>query len=148
MFRFANVIGARMGHGVIYDFIQKLKRNQKELDILGDGYQEKPFLLVEDCIDGMLCAFRQSDTQYDVYNLGCESFTSVTRIGEIVVEEMGIKDVEFKYTGTRRGWPGDVPVIHFNVDKMTKLGWHACYTSDEAVRTATRRLLQELAWRR
>jgi len=143
MFRFANVVGSRMGHGVIFDFIQKLRKNPKELEILGDGNQEKPFFLVEDCIDGMLCAFHNSDSQYDIYNLGCESFTTVTKVAQIVTEEMGLNDVRFKYTGGRRGWPGDVPVVRFNVDKMTKLGWRAKYTSDEAVRIAARRLLKK-----
>jgi UDP-glucose 4-epimerase len=143
MFRFGNVVGSRMGHGVIFDFIQKLRKNPKELEILGDGNQEKPFFLVEDCIDGMLHAFHNSNTGCDVYNLGCNSFTNVTRIAQIVVEEMGLKDVRFKYTGGRRGWPGDAPIVHFDVNKMAKLGWRAGHTSDEAVREAARRLLNE-----
>lgn len=140
MFRFANVVGARMGHGVIFDFIQKLRSNPKELEILGDGKQEKPFFLVEDCIDGMLCGFHNGDGQCDVYNLGCGSFTTITRVAQIVAEEMGLADVTFKYTGSKRGWPGDVPVVHFDVEKIKKLGWEAKHTSDEAVRIATRRL--------
>lgn len=141
MFRFANVVGARMGHGVIFDFIQKLKKNPQELEILGDGKQEKPFFLVEDCISGMMCAFKNSSTQCDVFNLGTETFTTVTRIGEIVSEEMGLKNVKFRYTGGRRGWPGDAPVVHFSVGKIKKLGWQANHSSDEAVRIAARRLL-------
>lgn len=131
-----------MDHGVIFDFIQKLKKNPKELEILGDGKQEKPFFLVEDCVEGMFCAFQNSDKQYDVYNLGCNSFTSVTKVGQIVTEEMGLKDVKFKYTGGKRGWPGDIPITHFNVEKMKKLGWRPKHTSDEAVRIATKRLLE------
>jgi len=141
IFRFANVVGARMGHGVIYDFIQKLRRNPKELEILGDGKQEKPFFLVEDCIDGMLSAFRNANGPCDVYNLGCESFTSVIRVAEIVTDEMGLKNVRFKYTGGRRGWPGDVPVVHFSVEKVKSLGWQAKHSSDEAVRITAGRLL-------
>ncbi len=142
IFRFSNVVGARMGHGVIYDFIQKLVKNPQELEILGDGNQEKPFFLVEDCIDGMLCAFQRSNSQYDIYNLGCESFTNVTSIAEIVSEGMGLENVRFKYTGSRRGWPGDTPVVHFDVTKMKGLGWEARHTSDEAVRMAARRLIE------
>jgi UDP-glucose 4-epimerase len=141
MFRFANVVGDRMGHGVIFDFIQKLKKNPRELEILGDGKQEKPFFLVEDCISGMMFAFQKLKNQCDVFNLGTETFITVTRIGEIVCEEMGLKNVKFKYTGGKRGWPGDAPVIHFSVNKMKKLGWQASHSSDEAVRIATRRLL-------
>ena len=141
IFRFANVVGARMGHGVIHDFIQKLKQSPEELEVLGDGNQEKPFLLVEDCIEGMLCAYRNSNNQYDVFNLGCESVTNVTRIAQIVTEEMGLYNVRVKYTGGRRGWTGDVPVVHFGVERMKKIGWRTKHDSDEAVREATRRLL-------
>ncbi|MDI6814837.1 MAG: NAD-dependent epimerase/dehydratase family protein [Dehalococcoidales bacterium] len=141
IFRFANVVGARMSHGVIFDFIHKLRKNPEELEILGDGNQEKPFFLVEDCIEGMLIAFQNSTNQYDIYNLGCDSFTSITKVAQIVAEEMNLKNVRFKYTGGKRGWPGDVPVVHFSVEKMNKLGWQAKHSSDEAVRIATRRLL-------
>jgi len=56
---------------------------------------------------------------------------------------MGLNNVRFKYIGGKRGWPGDVPVVHFNVEKMKKLGWQAKHSSDEAVRIATRRLLSQ-----
>ena len=143
MFRFANVVGARMGHGVIYDFIQKLKKNPRELEILGDGNQEKPFFLVEDCIEGMFCALHNADKDCDIFNLGSDSFTTVSRIAQIVVEEMGLSGVKFKYTGGRRGWKGDVPVVHFDVEKIKRLGWVAKHSSDEAVREAAHRLIKE-----
>ncbi len=145
VFRFANVVGARMGHGVIFDFIQKLRNNAAELEILGDGNQEKPFFLVEDCVDGMLCALNNSRNQCDIHNLGVSSFSRVTRIAEIVAEEMGLSNVKLKYTGGKRGWPGDVPVVHFDVSKMQRLGWQARFTSDEAVRIAAKRLLGKAA---
>jgi len=141
MFRFANVVGGRMGHGVIYDFIHKLKRNSAEMEILGDGQQEKPFFPVEDCIDGMFCAFHNSDAWCDVFNLGCSSSSKISRVAEIVVEEMGLSGVRFRYTGGRRGWVGDVPQVGLDVSKMKRLGWEARHTSDEAVRIAARRLL-------
>jgi UDP-glucose 4-epimerase len=141
IFRFSNVIGGGMGHGVIYDFINKLRKNPEELEILGDGNQEKPYFLVEECIDGKLYAFNTSKNQCDVFNLGCDSFTSVKKIAQIIIEEMHLKDVHLKFTGGRRGWPGDAPIVHFNIDKMKKLGWCTKNTSDEAVRLAARRLI-------
>lgn len=142
IFRFANIVGSRATHGVIYDFINKLKGNPQELEILGDGAQEKPYLLVEDCIDGVLYAFHNADSQCAVFNLGCTTTTTVTRIAQIIVEEMGLKDVKFKYSGGERGWPGDIPQFRFNVEKMKKLGWEARHSSEEAVRIAVRRLLE------
>ena len=141
MFRFGNVIGYRMGHGVIFDFINKLRNNSDELEILGDGSQDKNYFLVEDCIDGMLCAFYNSKKQCDVFNLGSETNVNVTTIARIVTEEMGLKDIPFRYTGGKRGWPGDVPIVHFSLRKIAKLGWEPKHTSEEAIRIAARRLL-------
>jgi UDP-glucose 4-epimerase len=141
IFRFGNVVGHRMGHGVIFDFIAKLKRNPDELEILGDGTQDKNYFLVEDCIDGMLCALRNSQKQCDVFNLGSETNVNVTTIARIVTEEMGRNGIPSRYTGGKRGWPGDVPIVHFSLRKIAGLGWEPKHTSEEAVRIAARRLL-------
>ncbi len=142
IFRFGNVVGARMTHGAIFDFIAKLQDNPAELEILGDGKQEKNYFLVEDCLDGMVFAFVTArERPCDVFNLGTETTTSTTEIARIVAEEMGLRDVRFRYTGGRRGWPGDVPVVKYDLTKIGRLGWHARYTSTEAVRIAARRLL-------
>ncbi len=141
IFRFGNVIGARMGHGVIFDFIQKLRRNPEELEVLGDGEQEKPYLLVEDCLEGMDCAFRRSEAWCDVFNLGPDDGIKVKQIAQLVIDEMGLDHVRTRYTGGLRGWPGDAPRVKFGLSKIHALGWRASHTSHDAVRIATRRLL-------
>jgi UDP-glucose 4-epimerase len=142
IFRFGNVVGARMGHGVINDFIAKLKRNPEELEILGDGHQKKNYFLVEECIDGMLHAFLHArERPCDTFNLGAETNIEVIDIARIVTEEMGLDGVRLRFTGGKRGWPGDVPVVIYDVTKMRELGWQSRRTSAEAVRIATRRLL-------
>ena len=146
MFRFGNVIGARMGHGVLYDFIQKLRRNPKELEILGDGRQEKNYFLVEECIGGMSYAFKNAkltaDKPCDLFNLGTDSISKVTSIAQVIIEEMGLSDVKIHFTGGERGWPGDQPQVHILSNRMHELGWYTQRTSDEAVRIAVRRLLE------
>jgi UDP-glucose 4-epimerase len=124
-----------MGHGVLYDFINKLKKNPKELVIVGDGQQERPYFLVDDCIDGMLCAL---DYPPNTYNLASEDCTIVDDIAHIVIEEMGLKEVNIIHTPTPAYDPS---VVRLNVDKIKNIGWKAKYTSAEAARIATRRLL-------
>jgi len=143
IFRFANIVGGRATHGVIFDFINKLKRNSRELEILGDGKQCKPYLHVKDCVDGIIYGFRNSHDKVNVFNLGCSTATDVTTIARMLVDEMGLKAVKFKYTGGDRGWPGDVPQVRFNVDKINSLSWKAKYTSDEAVRKAIKDILRK-----
>jgi len=141
IFRFANVVGARATHGVIFDFINKLKRNAIELEILGDGSQEKPYLHVADCVDGFLYGFQHSHDQVNVFNLGTSSSTAVSTIARMLVEEMGLSGISFKYTGGNRGWPGDVPQVRYDISRMERLGWKPGYTSDEAVRQGIRDIL-------
>lgn len=142
IYRFGNVMGGRMGHGVVYDFIHKLRKNPRELEILGDGNQTKTFFLVEDCLDGILWAYEHDrERPVDIYNLGSPVTLTVTEIARIVCEEMGLDGAAFRYTGGERGWPGDVPKVDFDVSKMAALGWRATRTSAEAVRACARRLL-------
>jgi UDP-glucose 4-epimerase len=141
IYRFANVVGARGTHGVIVDFIEKLKKNPYELEILGDGKQCKPYLYVSDCIDGILFGFAHTNEKINLFNLSCDSTTTVVRIAEMVTEEMGLKKVSFKFTGGIRGWKGDVPRFQLDAHKINKLGWKATLTSDEAVRKAIRDVL-------
>lgn len=144
IFRFANVVGSRCTHGVIYDFIKKLKRNPSELEILGDGKQRKSYLYIQDCIDGMLFGFEKGKEQINLFNLGTEGTTEVNEIARMVVEEMGLKSVTFKYTGGKRGWKGDVPRFQFDIGKMKSLGWRPRYDSNDAVRKAIKDLLAEI----
>ena len=144
IYRFANVVGIRGTHGVIVDFIDKLKKNPKELEILGNGKQQKPYLHVFDIVSGMLHGFEHSNDQLNLFNLSCDSDTTVTRIADMVVEEMGLKNVKYKFTGGKRGWAGDVPRFLLDASKINSFGWKPSYTSDEAVRKAIREILDNL----
>ncbi|MFH0878147.1 MAG: NAD-dependent epimerase/dehydratase family protein [Lentisphaerota bacterium] len=145
MYRFGNVIGARMTHGVIFDFIKKFRDNPKGLLIRGDGRQEKNYFLVEECIDGMAWGFRNiamtEDKPCDVFNLGTTTISKVTHIAEVVKQEMGLKDAVITIEGTKKAWPGDQPRVHFTVDKINALGWKTQLTSDESVQIAVRRMM-------
>ena len=143
IFRNANIVGPHGTHGVIFDFIHKLLQDPRELEIKGDGAQRKSYLHVAEFIDAILYAYRHAREKVNMFNIGCNSTTSVSRIAEIIVEAMGLKNVAFKYTGGKRGWPGDVPHFELDVSKLKDLGWTAKLTSEEAVRKAARELIDE-----
>lgn len=143
-FRFGNVVGGRMNHGVIFDFITKLKQDPVRLEILGDGHQAKNYFLVEDCVDGLLTLPQRLGPGSHVTNLGCAGTIEVSRLARVVAEEMGLTDVRFECGGGRRGWPGDVPLVEFDLTKAHQSGWHATTDLEGAVRECARRLLT--AW--
>lgn len=132
VFRFPNVIGPRLTHGVIFDFVKRLKEDPSHLRILGNGQQRKPYIYVQDLVDAIM-RFKDVPQGVTLYNVGVETQTSVTRIAEIVCEQMGLSGIPFEYTGGRGGWKGDVPVFAYNLDKIHAAGWYAKMTSDEAV---------------
>ncbi|EEV21081.1 GDP-mannose 4,6-dehydratase [Treponema vincentii] len=132
IFRFPNVIGPRLTHGVIFDFIKRLKKDSTKLLILGDGNQTKPYLYVLDLVEAIV-KFKDVGKGVSLYNVGVDTATSVTRIAEIVCQKMGMSNTFFEYTGGKEGWKGDVPRFQYDLNKIHAAGWTARYTSDEAV---------------
>lgn len=135
IFRFPNVIGPRLTHGAVFDFIRKLRKNPAELEILGNGTQCKPYIYVLDLVEAIVNLTEEFNPGEEVFNISVKSEgTTVTHIAEIVVDVLGLDNVEFKYTGGDRGWKGDVPRFAYDISKVLATGWEPKHTSDEAVR--------------
>jgi UDP-glucose 4-epimerase len=133
IFRFPNVVGNRSTHGAIFDFVQKLRANPAELEVLGDGKQEKPYFHVADLIEAMLFIVDRAQDKLNFYNIGtADSATTVRYIAETVVKRVA-PAARIRYTGGSRGWVGDVPKFTYSVDKLKGLGWAPRLTSNAAV---------------
>lgn len=143
IFRFGNVIGGRISHGVIFDFVRKLSRNPENLVILGNGMQTKNYFLAKDCIDGMLflSSLKQEESCV-IINLGAQDLTNVQTIAQIVIAEMSLKNTVVQLDGTQFAWPGDQPIVRLNCNMATSLGWRCATASDDAVRIATKEILE------
>jgi len=141
--RFANIVGPYQRGNVVPDFIEKLDADPTELEILGDGRQEKSYMHVTDCIDAMAHVVAHSDEPYNVFNLGTETTTAVTTIADIVADELGV-DPTYQFTGGDRGWTGDVPKMRLSIEKLTALGWEPSCSSDAAVRRGAQALIEEI----
>jgi len=141
IFRFANIIGERSGHGVITDFIRKLRANPADLEILGNGKQAKSYLEVHECIAAMLFATGKARGTVNTFNIGSEDWIDVKTIAEIVTEEMHLPDTKFRFTGGERGWIGDVPRMQLSIERLKSLRWKPQMGSRESVRLAVRDLL-------
>lgn len=145
--RLANIVGPRSNHGVIPDFIRKLKTNPDHLEILGDGTQQKSYLYITDCIDAIMHVtdrFVKTDKKVEIYNVGSSDQITVKKIAAIVTHEMKLENVNFHFTGGvngGRGWKGDVKNMHLAVNKLLKTGWKPKYNSEQAIRLATQAIL-------
>jgi UDP-glucose 4-epimerase len=150
LLRFANIVGARAKHGVVVDFVRKLKKNSKELEILGDGKQRKSYLHVKDLASAFFAVlpFLERCGSVEVFNVGSLDWIDVKRIAEIICEEMNVKPrFSFKDVfGDGRGWKGDVKTMMLSVEKLLSLGWKPTMNSEEAIRLSCRELLNELSF--
>ena len=143
VFRFANIVGPHQRGNVIPDFIQKLDADPSELEILGDGRQEKSYLHVSECVDAMQYIIQRTDGDLNTYNLGTRTTTSVTAIADVISDELDL-DPTYSYTGGDRGWTGDVPKMRLSIEKASSLGWEPELSSHESVRRGARDLISEM----
>jgi UDP-glucose 4-epimerase len=144
--RYANVVGPRLKHGVVYDFVVKLKRNPSELEVLGDGKQVRSYIHVSDAVEATFIAWRESDNHFDVYNVASEDWMTVDEVADEVARAMGLGDVKRVYRPTLHGvgWLGDVKRVALRIDKLKALGFKPSMGSREAVRATAKKLVEEL----
>ncbi|MFA5930204.1 MAG: NAD-dependent epimerase/dehydratase family protein [Candidatus Micrarchaeia archaeon] len=147
VFRFVNILGSKNNHGVVGDFIRKLKASPKRLEILGNGLQRKSGMHISDCLSGIEAAMRAGKERTNIYNIGNDDWLTVNQIADEVVSAMKLSGVEYSYTGGDRGWTGDMPVVFLDNKKLRALGWKPSMNSAQAVfRAATEMLaLQDIA---
>jgi UDP-glucose 4-epimerase len=145
IYRLANVIGVRSTHGVIYDFINKLIRNKNMLEILGNGKQRKSYIHVNDCINAMLIGLNSND-KVNIFNVGSDDYIDVITIADIIINALGLSDVQLKFidNGDGRGWKGDVKTMLLDTTRLKRLGWRAMYNSEEAVRVTVNDIIKNI----
>jgi len=144
IYRLANIIGPRSNHGVIYDFIKKLKENPSHLEVLGDGTQSKSYLFVDDCITGIMAGLDDLGSGISVYNVGSNDRVDVMSIANAVIDAMALENVEICTTGGvsgGRGWKGDVKTMQLDMSLLSSKGWKAKLSSMEAVRETARNIV-------
>jgi UDP-glucose 4-epimerase len=144
IYRFGNVVGPRGTHGAALDFLNKLKNNREELEVLGDGRQSKPYVSVNDCVAGVLFGLEHAKERLNIHNIAPPDFTSVRRIAELCVAASPHPNARIRYTGGDRGWPGDVPHSRLDAEKLAALGFRVSLKSDQAVEAAVRALARQV----
>jgi len=142
-FRFANVVGPRQTHGVTFDFVRKLLRDPSALEILGDGTQSKSYIHVSDVADAMFLIAEQRRSGFEVFNVGTDEYITVTEIAQLVVDALGLDNVDLRYTGGDRGWKGDVPVVRFSSQRIRDRGWNNAHSTAQALTASIHANLDE-----
>ena len=142
IFRPANIIGHHATHGVIFDFLKRLKKNPGELLILGDGKQSKSYLHVSDILNAVATSVNKSRDRINIFNIASNSFITVNEIAEHAIREMKLKNVKIAHTAGKIGWPGDVPIVRIHSAKIRRIGWKEKHNSHKAVQKTIKDILK------
>lgn len=140
IYRFPNVVGVPATHGVILDFIKKLKQDPSKLEVLGNGKQQKTYLHVDELVEAMLFVKDNTDNGLNYYNIGAmDDGVLVSQIAEEVVKVIS-PSATINYQDSDRGWVGDIPRFYYSVNKLEKLGWFPKMSSLEAIKLAVKEI--------
>lgn len=146
IYRFPNVVGGRSTHGVIHDFMGKLKKNPLQLDVLGDGTQQKPYLHVAELIDAMEFAYAASQQRVNIFNVANEdSGATVRHIAETVVRRVSPR-AQVVFGHGNKGWVGDVPKFTYSCAKIRDLGWSPRQNSEQAIQRAVDEIARDFGF--
>lgn len=140
--RFCNAVGPNMAHGVIPDLIKRLKSHPEKLEVYGDGTQTKPYIWIDDLVEGVMTILEKTNEPYNTYLVGVDSNVTVDQIAQIIMDEVGVH-VPIHYGGRYSGWKGDVRQYRYDVSQLRLMGWTPKFTSEEAVRKAVQLNLAE-----
>jgi UDP-glucose 4-epimerase len=136
LYRFPNVVGVPATHGVILDFVNKLKADPAVLRVLGDGSQQKSYLHVSDLVDAMLLVRARASSGVEAINIGpVDDGVTVRWIAEQVVARVNPRATISFGTGGK-GWVGDVPRFRYSTAKLQGFGWKPTMGSEIAVSKA------------
>jgi UDP-glucose 4-epimerase len=131
--RLGNIYGPRSTHGVMFDFFNKLMKDSTYLEILGDGTQTKTYLHIHDTIDAFDITFENMKEGFEVYNVSSNEQTTVKQIAVLMSKALGLEDVNFTFTGGKRGWKGDVVFTSVDTLKLQSLGWNAKISMEKGI---------------
>ena len=121
--RFANVYGQR-GHGVIPDFLDKLRRNPEKLEIIGTGLQSRDFVHIADVVNALILSAVNEEAIGKTYNIGFGKTMKIIDLAKMILNVLGLSD-KTVITTTNVPWQGDINTIWFDITKIKKdLNWH------------------------
>ena len=120
--RISNAYGSR-GHGVIKDFIDKIRLNKRKLEVLGTGEQSRDFIHVSDVVNALVLSATMNEARGQIFNVGSGESMKIIELAKLMIRMLGLENVTLIST-TNRSWKGDIEIIWLDISKAKKvLNW-------------------------
>ena len=109
--RIFSVFGPDMSRFFIYDFIEKISKEEKSIQLFGTGKQVRDYLHIDDVCNGLVTIMENGNAG-EIYNLSSGKPTPLTELSDRIMEILQIDDIKISWdatqaVGTRDRWYGD-----------------------------------------
>jgi UDP-glucose 4-epimerase len=133
--RYFNIYGPRSRKGVMFDLLEKLRRDRDRLEVLGTGKQEKDYLYIDDAVDATLLVAEKGRLGGEAYNVGSGVSYTVKELAMSLLEILGLGGRIKVICKGGLSWPGDVQRTRADISKLGKLGFSPKVELDRGMRT-------------
>jgi UDP-glucose 4-epimerase len=137
--RLFNTFGPRQRKYVMFDLLEKLRRDSRKLEILGTGMQVRDYNYVRDTVKAILLVGAHPDARGRVFNVSGMRPISIRDVASLIIELTGIDPPDVSYTG--QSWPGDVARMIGDTAQLQELGFVADWKLEDGIR-------ELIAWHR
>ncbi len=115
--RFFTVYGARQRPDLAIHKFSRLITEGKAIQIFGDGTTRRDYTYIDDIIQGVRASMDYDGAMHEVFNLGESETTELSRLVELLEENLGVKAI----IDRQPMQPGDVPVTFADISKAKRL---------------------------
>lgn len=142
--RIPATVGSGLTHGILFDFIKKLKSKSEKLDVLGDAPgSTKPYCHVSDIVSAFMQCINGPLSNRDIVNIVPHDNLNVEQIAHTVMKELKIyKDIN--WLGNEANWKSDNNYIKASNTLANYMGFGLKYKySKDAIQQAVRDIINE-----
>lgn len=129
--RIFNTFGPRQRRYVMFDLLEKLRRDPHQLEVLGTGEQIRTYNYVADTVEAFLLIGAHPEARGQVYNIGGLRQISIKELVGLVIELLAIEPPEVTYTG--QSWPGDIVRLFGDSQRLHDLGFQPVVGLEEGL---------------
>ncbi len=142
IFRFPNVVGKNLTHGLLFDMKKKILSKKKIIQVLGNGEQQKPYSYVNEIIKCMIfIKNKKFKKRINYFNIGSnDKGIKVKKIINMMVKKFNSKK-KVIYQKDNIGWVGDVSKYQYSTKKINKIGFNFRYSSKKSIELCIKELL-------
>jgi len=129
--RIFNTFGPRQRKFVMFDLLEKLRRDQKHLEVIGTGEQVRDYNYVADTVEAILLVGVHPEARGMVYNIAGGRPITIRALVGLIIRLVGIDPPEVAYT--MESWPGDVVRMIADTSHLEGLGYQRTVSLEDGL---------------